>query len=60
VTFEREGLTVWYVVFAVDLTTDDGSPLNNDVVSCNTDRSLLDRERVFTDPRGHDRVEVWV
>ena len=40
--------------------TDDGAPLDHDIIRGNTDGSLLDRERVLTDPRGHDGMEVWV
>ena len=40
--------------------TDNGAPLDHDIVRGNTDGSLLDRERVLTDPRGHDGMEVWI
>lgn len=51
---------IWLVTDLSLQLTNNSSPLYDNVVSCNTDRSLLHRERVLTDPRGHDWVEVGI
>lgn len=53
-------LIVRFIVFAVNLRTDQGANLDDDVVSSCCDGAFLHVERVFRDPGRDERMEVWV